>query len=544
VRLEGKVSGTVKGKLSAALGDRPRTLTSEVEVTAPELRVQGIPTEKLKGIIDTRAGKTSYNLKGETLGGTFTIKGDVPIPAMEEEKKQSKLPARSASDGPSHPSLALRACAFAADEPSGSGTVELRNAQLSRLWPVYNITGPLALLDGRFSIFINYRHIGPKMAPIGDGTFQIVDIRWDDESLGDSLQGNVRLTATAFELVNVTGDFVGGQFLGHYVFGLRPDSRSWFRINLVQVEASRLLLPLPVVASHVKGPVDLNLRVNVGRDWDGSGGATVARGQIYGMMIDEWRIPLTFSFSPSQGSGELSVRDSQARLAQGRARFECTLNWGNGLRLVGLLLFYDVDLRTLLRNTPEVAAYASGRVSGRVNLAGNEMRSLNDLTALVQAKMRQGQALQMPVLRQITPYLRPGASSATFQSGELKGRLAGGIFRIEHAALVGDFIKMLILGTLNLAGNLNLEVTAQTGLYCLNRARANSISSRIPLVGAIPRLVLYEASTLLAAAVVHLRVTGTVHAPVVRLEPLVTLTEDVVRFFLGSALRVAIPDLP
>jgi translocation and assembly module TamB len=549
VRLEGKVSGTVKGKLAPSAGEHPRAWTSDIEVSAPQMRVQGIPAEKLKGTIDSRDGKTTYNLKGETLGGTFTIKGDVPLPSKNEEKKPPQEPppgkqARNAGDGRSDPSPALRACACVADEQGGSGTFELRDARLSRLWPAYDIAGPLANLKGRFSIFINYRHIGPGMAPIGDGSFRIINVRWGDEFLGDSLQGGVRLTAFAFELVNVTGNVAGGLFLGRFSFGLKPNSRSGYHIDLQQVEASRLLVPIPAVAAHVKGPVDVNLRGNIGRDWDGSGGATLVRGQIYGMSITEWRIPMTFSFSPTQGSGELAIRDSQARLALGRARFEGTLNWGNGLRLVGLLLYYDVDLRTLLHNAPGVSSYASGRVSGRVDLAGNEMRSMNDLTALVQAKMTQGQALQMPVLRQITPYLRPGASSSTFQSGELKGRLAGGIFRIENATLVGDFIKMLILGTINLAGNLNLEVTAQSGLYCLNPARTNSISSRIPIVGAIPRLLLYEASTLLAAAVVHLRVTGTVSAPVVRLEPLVTLTEDAVRFFLGVPLRLAIPNMP
>jgi translocation and assembly module TamB len=549
VRLEGKVSGSVKGQLSAAEGDRSRTWSSNVEVTAPQLRVQGVPADRLKGTINSIAGKTTYNLQGETLGGTFGIKGDMPVPAKEEGKKQSdELPlgkqTRSDSERHSDPSLALRACAFAAEEPGGRGRFELRNAQLARIWPVYDITGPLASLDGRFSITIDYRHIGPNLAPLGDGSFRIINISWYDEFLGDCLQGNVRLSSNAFEVYNVTGDLAGGLFLGRFAFGLRPNSRSWFRIDLQQVEASRLLIPLPAVAPRVKGPVDVTLRGRIGRDWEGTGGVTLARTQIYGMEITEWRIPLTFSFSPSQGSGELAIRDSQARLAQGRARFEATMNWGNGLRLVVLLLFYDVDLRTLLRGAPEFSSYASGRVSGRVDLAGSEMRSLNDLTALVQAKMKQGQALQMPVLRYITPYLRPGAASSTIQSGELKGRLASGIFRIEHATLVGEFIKLLILGTINLAGNLNLEVTAQTGLYGLNPARSTAIGQRIPIVGAIPRLLLYEASTLLAGAVVHLTVTGTVRAPVVRLDPLVTLTDEAVRFFLGRAISLAIPNVP
>jgi hypothetical protein len=433
---------------------------------------------------------------------------------------------------------------YVADEPGGTGRFELRDAQLARLWRAYDITGPLSRLDGQFDIVLNYRHIGPNLSPLGEGSFRIDNISWYDEFLGTGLRGSARLTANALELYNVTGDVAGGLFLGRFAFGVKPNSRSWFHIDLQQVEASRLFIPLPDVAAHLKGPVDLSLRGTIGREWDGSGGATLARGQIYGMEVTEWRIPLTFSFSPSQGSGELTIRDSNARIAQGRARFESTLNWGNGLRLAGRLLLYDVDLRTLLRHSPEISSYASGRVSGRVDLAGKEMRSLNDLTAVVQAKMRQGQALQMPVLRQLTHYLRPGVSSGTFQSGELKGRLAGGIFRIEHATLVGDFIKMLILGTINLAGNLDLEVTAQTGFYCLNPARTNSISSRIPVVGVIPRLLISEATTLLSPAVVHLHVTGTVRAPVIRIKSLVTLTDEAVRFFLGSALRLGIPDLP
>jgi autotransporter translocation and assembly factor TamB len=254
---------------------------------------------------------------------------------------------------------------------------------------------------------------------------------------------------------------------------------------------------------------------------------------------------MTFSFSPSQGTGALAIRDSHARVAQGRARFESTMNWGNGLRLTGLLLFYQVNLRTLLEHSPSAAAYVSGRVSGRVDLAGSEMRSLNDLTAVVRARMEQGQALQMPVLRQILPYLRRGgAAQSRFQTGELKGRLAGGIFRIQHATLVGDFLKLLIQGTINLAGNLDLDVTAQTGLYCLNPAQTHALRSRVPIVGAIPRLVLYEISSILSAAVVHLQVTGTVHSPVIRVEPLLLMTEESIRFFLGRAVGLDVPNLP
>ncbi len=495
-----------------------------MEFTAPKLRVQGIPTEKLKGTIDSRDGKTSYSLQGESLGGTFTLKGDL-TPRKEEKEKEEEKPDPD-------------------KQPVGQGRLEVRDARLARLWDAFNIGGALTRLDGRFSLSLPYRHEGADFFPVGNGTFRIVNVTWDDVVLSDSLQGDVRLTADALLLYNLTGDLAGGLFLGRFAFGLKRGSPSWFHLDLQQVEASRLLAPLPEVAAHVKGPVDATLRGRIGPEWDGSGGATLTRGQVYGMDNTEWRIPMTFRFSPSQGNGELLVRDSMARLAQGRARLDMTLSWGNGLRLAGTLLFYQVDLRTLLRRSPELASYASGRVSGRVDLSGNEMRSINDLRALVQAKLQQAQALQLPVLRQITPYLRPGVSSATFQSGQLKGRLAGGIFTIQHLTLVGNLLQLIVEGTVTLAGRLNLDVTAQTGLFCLNPGRRDSVSARIPLIGAIPRLLLFEASALLANQVVHLKVTGTVRSPSVRIQPLLTLTEDAIRFFFGRLLAPAISTIP
>jgi hypothetical protein len=519
VRLEGKVSGTVNGELAVPRGDRPRAWTTDVELAAPRLRVQGIPTEKLKGSIDSRDGKTTYALKGESLGGTFTIKGDLTPQSKEKPTEKES-------------------------GPVSRGRLEVRNARLSRLWDAYNITGGLTHLHGRFSIELPYHHAGANFFPAGNGTFQIVNVRCDDNVLSDSLQGDVRLTPNALRLDNITGDAAGGLFFGRFSFGLKRNSQSWFHIDLQQVEAARLLVPLPAVAAHVKGPVDVNLRGRIGPEWNGSGGATLARGQIYGMDVTEWRIPLTFSFSPTQGNGELTIRDSAARLAQGRAKFDAVLNWGNGLRLTGTLLFYQVDLRTLLRHSPSLASYASGRVSGRVDLSGSEMRSINDLRANVQAKLEQGQALQLPVLRQITPYLRPGVSSATFQSGQLKGRLAGGIFTIQHLTLIGNLLQLIVEGTVTLAGRLDLEVTAQTGLFCLSPNRRDSFGSRIPVLGAIPRLILFEASALVANQIVHLKVTGTVSSPSVRIQPLLTLTEDAVRFFFGRLLAPAIPTIP
>lgn len=544
VPVEGKVSGTLEGKLAAAQGGQSRAWNAEMKLTAPQLRVQGIPAENLKANLESHGGKATYHLQGETLGGTFTLKGDLPMTAKKKKKEEKKTDRPLGQAGPDLLPVVALAQQPRADNAAGQGKFELRNALLSRIWAAYRITGELARLNGRFSIVLDYQLAEQTFSPSGYGTFRIDNVRWNGDTLANNLQGEARLTADDVRLYNIVGDVAGGQCLASFGFGLEARRASHFQIALQQMEAARLSILVPAMAGHISGPIDLNVQGRIGREWDGGGGVTLAHGQVYGMDVTEWRLPFTFRFSPAQDSGEVNVRDSHARLAQGRARLESTLNWGNGLRLTGLLLFYQVDLRTLLRNSPEVSAYASGRVSGRVDLAGSEMRSTNDLTAVVQAKMEQGQALQLPVLRQIIPYLRPRAQSSTFQSGELKGRLAGGIFRIQRASLVGDFLKLLIQGTINLAGNLNLDVTAQSGLYGLSPSRTDSVRSRIPLVGAIPRLIIYEASSLLASAIVHLRVTGTTRSPVIHLEPLLVMTEESVRFFLNRTVGLDLPNLP
>jgi hypothetical protein len=540
VRLEGKVSGTINGELSPSAPNHPREWTTDIELAAPRLRVQGIPAEKLKGSIDSRGGKTSYNLKGESLGGTFTIKGDLPSHATD--KKQAESPRGDGlevrGEGRELVPVAAR------QETTGQGRIDVRGAQLSRLWDAYNISGALARLDGTFSVDLPYRHEGPRDLPVGNGVFRIVDVTWDDAPQSDRLQGDLRLTHDLLMLNNITGDLGGGIFLGRLVFGLTGNQRSYFSINLQQVDASRLLIPLPTLAANVHGPVDAHLRGHINSEWLGSGDVALTRGQVFGMDITEWRIPMQFAFSPTQGTGEVTVRDSAAQLAQGRARVNAEMGWGNGLRLNGIITFFQVDLRTLLRHHPSLSSYASGRVSGRIDLSGFEMKSASDLNALVQAKLQQGQALQMPVLRQITPYLRPGVGPMTFQSGQLKGRLARGVFTIQHLTLTGELLQLFIHGTINLAGNLDLDVTAQAGL-CINLGSGTtSLSSRIPVVGAIPRILLYEASSLLANRVVHLKVTGTVRSPNVRLEPILLLTEDAIRFFLGRLTSLPIPTAP
>src|SRR5207302_8080788 len=97
------------------------------------------------------------------------------------------------------------------------------------------------------------------------------------------------------------------------------------------------------------------------------------------------------------------------------------------------LRFYGVELRTLLRQLSDSSQLGSGQMTGRIDLTGNDVRSVDDLTGTMEATLQQTQAMALPVLQQLTPFLMPGQSNGgTFRSGDLRARLARGVVRVER----------------------------------------------------------------------------------------------------------------
>jgi hypothetical protein len=295
-----------------------------------------------------------------------------------------------------------------------------------------------------------------------------------------------------------------------------------------------VLAPWPALAANVEGSVDARLRGTLGRRWTGGGVAELTRGKVFGVEVSGWRLPLRFDFVPARGRGEIGLDDISAQVGRGRISGQANLGFGVGTHLDGNLRFHGVDLRTLLRGTTSVG----GQASGRIDFSGHDVRSFDDVSATVEASFSQTQAFQLPILSQIAPFILRGQSNATFSSGELRGRLANGIFRVQRLSLSGSTINLFAEGTVTTSERLNLDVTATTGVVGVSSGVLRLIGLRIPAVGPIPVGLLLQLTTYLSNTSVRLIVTGTVRAPVVRVEPLSLLTQEAARFFL---LRANVP---
>ena len=311
--------------------------------------------------------------------------------------------------------------------------------------------------------------------------------------------------------------------------------RSSFNVALDSADASRILAPWSSLAGNVTGSLDARLRGSLGRRWSGGGDVVLTRGKVGGVEVSEWRVPLRFELVPARGRAEITVDEMSAQVAHGRVSGHGTLGFGSDTHTEGNLRFSGVDLRTLLRPLTDSSTIGGGLASGRIDFSGHNVRSLDDVTATVDASFSQAQAFQLPVLSSLVPFVARGQSSSTFQSGGLRGRLANGLFRVQKLSLSGNSVNLFAQGNVTTAGRLNLDVTATTGVLGASSGVLGLLGLRLPAFGPMPLGLLVETTNYFSSTSVHLLVTGTARTPVVRVEPLTLLTDEAARFLLLRA---------
>lgn len=505
-RVEGKLNGQASGSFRFVDGE-PRS-SFQLDLSSSRLVLQGVPADDLRGQLDFTAGKFRYRLTGETLAGQLTIEGTYP----------------PSPDSASRP----------------HGRLRLESAQLARLWEGLGLTGWLSELRGVVGINLPYRHDGSGLTPVGRGRFEVRGLRWREEEVMDLFRGDLRIGTDGISLRDSGGLFAGGSL--RISGGARFDdlSRGWFDVRLRGAETNRFPMLAREWKGLVQGPIDVRLRGSLGPEWRGSGSVSLPRAKVVGVEVSEWRVPIDFSWTPATGQVEVSVRESSAQLGSGRAQLRASLRRTEGWRVEGQLLFFDAAVRSLAGMVGEVTSFARGRVNGRIDFTGAEMRSLTDFHANVQAKLNDVQALQLPVLRLIVPHVLPGQGALEFQAGELRGRLAGGVFRISELTLDSNVLLLLLQGSVTVQGRLDLDVTAQTTSPGINPLLLRVILQRLPPVGPVPVGLIIRVTDLLAERVVALRIAGSFRAPRVQVEPIRQLSEQAVRYFLSRAVDAAV----
>ena len=497
VKITGAISGKVSGAIAPARSGTGRIGDLDIDLTAPKLTVQNIPAERLVGKAAIKQGAIQYSLEGKTLGGSFEVKGRYPGAG------KPKAPA---------------------DKDRGS--LRINDIDLSRLAGALG-SQSLKPLAGKVDVAFDYANDLSS----GSGRVLIRDLSWGRQTASPEIVGVLILNDHLLELRELSGTIAHGLLRGSGRFNLDQPARNYFSLALDRADAARLLAPIPQAAGAVSGQVSLAVRGTIGRSIHGSGSVTLPRGSLGGADVSELRVPFDYSVAP--GRSRITIRDATSLAGTGRIQSNLELNVTETMRLAGQIRMIDTPIRALSPSLGSNSLVGNGRITGRLDLAGSEMRSLDDLNGVLIATLSNTSVKEIPLLQQTIPYLNTIGLAKPFQSGDIRGTLSRGIFRIQRLALANPSAQFFADGTITLQNSrIDLNVVAHTGNVGPQAAGFRLLVSKLPLFGPVPISVIRDVSDLLTNRTVRLSVTGTVSNPVVRVNAGELLTQEAVRFFL------------
>ena len=504
VKITGKVSGKVAGTIPPAKEGQSRVGNIDLDITAPKLTVQGIPAERLAGKAALKGGAVEYALEGKTLGGSFDIKGRYPGAAKKDKPPAGK---------------------------DDRGSFHLTGVDLSRLAGGVGFKA-LEPLRGRLDADFEFEND----LSAGSGRIVMTRVVWGGQVISQELVGVLVLRDGVLQLSEVTGRVAGGSLRARGLVRLDDTQRNFFTVALTGADAKRLLAPFGAgVNDLLDGPVSVVVHARVGGETRGSGTLTLPRGSASGIQVTDLRVPFSFATAPG-GYGRLSVREAAVQAGSGRVRADLTLDWGYETRIDGQVKFIDVPLRAVVPELGENALFGNGRITGRFDINGAHVRTSDDVSGTLIAKLSNTSVKEIPILKQVTPFLNATGLTKPFQTGDIRGTLKQGVFRVERLALANPAAQLFAEGSINLNGRLDLDVVAHTGTIGPDARGLRLFGLRIPSIGPVPIGLIRDVTDFLSNRTVRLTITGTTGNPVVRVNVGALLTEQAVRFFVSRYL--------
>jgi hypothetical protein len=305
-----------------------------------------------------------------------------------------------------------------------------------------------------------------------------------------------------------------------------------FGVSLERADVSRIAAAVPELKG-MKGRLGIVVRTRIGSVMNGSGTVSLTRSGLGGADVGELRIPFDFATTPG-GSGRISVREATIHAGTGRGTGAVTVDWGMGAgaRVTGALRFIDVPVKALNPSLGDNAFLGNGRLTGRFDLSGTHVRSIDDISGTLVARLNNTSAKEVPLLSNAVPYLNPLGVTKPFQFGDIRATLANGNFRIQRLALANPSAQIFAEGTVRTSGQLDLDVVAHTGQIGPDSRGFALLGLRLPAFGPIPLSLITEVSQFVSNRTVRLTITGNVSNPSVRVNTGALLTEEAVRFLL------------
>jgi AsmA-like protein len=425
-------TGTTSGDLFLTGFEDPARIGGTVRFRGLGAKAGSVVVEEIGGTATLSRSRVDFDLTGETLGGRLGFRGEVGRPS-------------------------------ATDETALSGSLTIRGVDASRLAVALEQPSlrPLqAILDGDLELNAQ----GPSFQPSGQGRLLLRDVGWR----GNRITREVRSRATLREnILNVQGISFGlaeGTALGEVALQLDRPGTGSFVIQLQRLRTDSLLASRRAIADEVKVRLDATMRGQFApHAVNAVGEVRLSQGQIGGVPVRDVSGPVACVVDPVSGKGEVQVRLRRGELAGGRLSGDVKMQFGTRLGVDGRVKFTGIELRPLARAVPRLNDRLTGRVSGEANLKGRNLASLGELSGEYRLSLSDSPVLLLPVFNALADTHGIVPSSQQFSKTEIEGRLHRGVLGIDRMTMVASGVHMFVEGTITTRGQLNLDVTADTG---------------------------------------------------------------------------------
>ena len=429
-----KLTGTAGGRLDATIPADPKALAVDLTLRAPDLTIQGVPAGSVAAAIRGKGEVIEYELTADGPVGKVRFKGDVPLGGP-------------APDRPANAEI----------KASGFGPADVAH--------LVGIDGFPAELKGLAAIDANLRALRPDLGTLGvHGLVEARDLRWAGDvpiPIGD-LRGILARTADSWRIDEIRGDLLGGVANG-LAWGATPAGRpheSAFRLETDRALLSQLLAPAPWLASRAEGFGTLRLTGQMAETLSGTAELSVVHARLAGLTISDLRLPAEFAYHPAERRGTLRLLRWNARIAGGRAQGSGWLRTGLDKSFALDLALADADVEGLRVGAAD-ARPGSGKVHGRVALAGADPARVRTYRGRVEMGLRDASIGDVPVIRALDRFLGAEQGGA-FEAGQLRGTIADGRLLVDDLRLEGRVLQVHATGAVSFAGAVDLVVLVNT----------------------------------------------------------------------------------
>lgn len=480
--------GSASGEFELTGFENPATMNGIVQFRGLGAEVEGASIQQLGGTVKVAQGRVDAEINGQTFGGGLSFHGGADL---------------------------------VAEKPGVAGRLTLNAMDASKLAGLLNqpALSPLrAIMDVQMELTAG----APTFEPKGEGNVTLRDVSWRGSRVTNEVRSRASLTGTSLKIQGVSMGLAGGTMSGEAALRLDQPGIGTFRVDLQRVRTERLFAPWDQLAEAAKVRLDTTFRGRFapGRV-SGLGEVRLSQGHVAGIPIRDVSSSVRGMIDPARGAGEVHMRLNRGELAGGQVAGEMDVEFGRPISVDGRVQFTSLELQPLAQAVPNVSDRLTGRLSGNATIQGRNLRSLRELSGVYQLSLSDSPVLQLPILNALADRNGIASASQRFSQTEIEGRMNRGSIDIDQMTMSASGIHMFVEGTISKRGQLDLDVTADTG----------------ELMAAGMVVGLFRPIDLIRRRLIFLNMGGTAKRPIVTLDVDRQVQQEVLLFFFPFVIQ-------